>query len=190
MTGQAAPVIVAASHNPWLSQGDIFSSVLIVRAGVSQAVATQGIARGPALLISHGCAIDKKTNSGRSKLEYLSFLPLQSVAELEEQSAGNLRRSAVDPTLRPFEAFYLGEVPSVGESYVMLTQPFTLPADFFRPELQPFTAEDTGDAEDTRPVPAMGDTRVGQLTEDAVGVFSRKWAIQWTRRDIVLDDEA
>lgn len=58
----AAASVVAPNH-PWLSQGDIFESALIVRAGVAQLIASQAIARGPALLISHDCAIDKKSKS-------------------------------------------------------------------------------------------------------------------------------
>lgn len=108
------------------------------------------------------------------------------MSELPSERAGLLRAQANE--LQPYEALYLGAIPPLGEGYAMLTQPYTLPSLLLRTELQAFTAHETGDVSDTRIVPTIGDTRIGQLTEPALELFRRKWAIQWTRRDIVIDE--
>jgi hypothetical protein len=169
-----------AGHEPWLAQGDVFKSVMIVRAGVADGIASKHLERGPALLISHGCAIDKKHRDGTSELEYLSLLPLQAVENLPGERSAKLRNSKNE--LGPYNAMYLGDVPEVGESYVMLTEPYTVPATFLQPELRLFTAAEIGDPDDeTRIVPTVGDTRVGRLTQDGIILFVRKWIAQWTR---------
>jgi len=183
---EAAASAVVEKVEPWLSQGDVFTSVLIVRAGVAKGAPVAGVDKGPALLISHGCAIDKKTNSGKSKLEYLSFLPIQDVVALPSERAERLRASSGN--VQPYEAMYLGSVPEVGEGYVTLTQPYTLPAVLLRTELREFTAEETGDAADHRIVATISDSRAGRLTDEALELFYRKWTSQWTRRDIVVDE--
>lgn len=182
----SAATAFVVPHSPWLSQGDIFRLVPIVLAGVSKAVATASLQTGPAMLVSHGCAIDKKSKSGKSVVEYLSFLPLQSVQALERGTAGDLRGRAGE--LQPYNALYLGDVTDIGESYVDLTQPYTLPALLLRTELQPFTDAETGEGDDERVVATMHETRVAALTHDALKLFWRKWSIQWTRVDPFPED--
>lgn len=167
-----------APHSAWLSQGDVFKKLLFVRAGVSDSRAAQSLDHSPAMLISHGCAIDKKSN-GKMRVEHLSFLPLLSVEALPKDRAALLRSKANE--LQPYEALYLADVEGVGESYVMLTQPYTLPAALLRPELRTFTAEETGEKEDQRVVATMWDTRVGTLNPECLTLFSQKWNVQWTR---------
>lgn len=163
---------------PWLSQGDIFQSVMIVRAGISNAVVVQAVERGPAILVSHGCAIDKKNKDGSLKTEYLSFLPLQSAQLLQPDPLATLRANRQGP----YEALYLGEVPQIGESYAMLTQPYTLPIALFQPVLRTFTAEETGSEEDQRVTLTQHATRVASLTEPQLELLLTKWSIQWTRQ--------
>lgn len=177
---------LVAPNKPWLSQGDIFSSVPIVRAGVEGGIAVQGLQRGPALLISNDCAIDKKSGPGRSTLEYLSFLPIQDVAALNRGRAAALRGQGAD--LQPYNALYLGELSEIGVGYADLAQPFTLPALLLRTELRDFTDAETGEGGDRRIVATMHDTRVGTLSAASRIVLWRKWAIQWTRFDLDLTD--
>lgn len=176
---ESSPLVVWP-HDSWLSQGDIFESVLVTRVGVANGIAAQAPGRGPALLVSHGCAIDKKTRAGTSRLEYVSFLPIQDVDGLEPQQADQLRRMKDTP--QPYEVMYLGELPGIGEGYLSLTQPFTLPAVMLRTELKDFTAEETGDEADRRIVPTIGDTRVAKLSEAGIDLFHHKWIAQWTRK--------
>ena len=146
---------------------------------MADSAATAELDHSPAMLISHGCSIDKKDGRGRSKLEYLTFVPLQNVALLPPDRATNLRASLGQ--VKPYEAMYLGEVPRIGECYVMLTRPYTLPAALLQAELRDFTAEETGEAPDARLVAGVWDTRVGCLSAGAVDLFQRKWVAQWAR---------
>jgi hypothetical protein len=179
---------VVAPAKPWLNQGDIFRAVPIVRAGVADAMATAGLQNGPAMLISHGCAIDKKNARGKSVLEYLTFVPIHDLGALDAGRAGQLREAAHE--LKPYKALYLGHLPGVGEGYVDLTEPYTIPAALLRPELKAFTAAETGEEDDERVVATMHQTRVAMLTPSGVTLFHRKWAIQWTRLDPLPTDEA
>ncbi len=173
MTQAALSVLVPCRR--WLSQGDVFTSVPIVRFnGLERPELTQG----PALLVTHGCVIDKKTNSGASTLEYLNFLPVHSMGALQPHQAEELRRKHTE--VRPFAVMYVGDIPSLGEGYVSLKRPYTLPASFLDPQLVPFTHEDTGDGDDLRPVPTRADTRIGMLDDEAVGRFQIKWMAHWT----------
>ncbi|WP_152185543.1 hypothetical protein [Segeticoccus rhizosphaerae] len=138
------------------------------------------------MLISHGCAIDKKNSRGKSVLEYLSFLPLHNVAALDPGRAQQLRAALLEA--KPYKVMYLGNVPQVGDSYVDLTEPYTLPALLLRTELKHFSAEVTSEGEDDRVVATMHQTRVAMLTERAVQLFQRKWSIQWTRMDPFPDE--
>lgn len=136
--------------------------------------------RAPSMLVTHHCAIDKKDGQGRSKVEHLSFLPLQLVSSLPESRAGNLRRS--QGNLQPYEAMYLGEVPSLGECYVMLTMPFTVPTTLLGTELQRFTAAEHGiESDETRLVATVHEHRLGRLDHEPLELFRRKWAAHWTR---------
>jgi len=172
----------AAGPSPWLSQGDIFSKVLIAQAGVVDGMAQAVTKRGPALLMTHGCALDKKRKAaGRevSRLEYLSFLPILSVEQLPPERAEPLRTMGNEGQPTPYEALYLGDVPEVGEAYVALGQPYTVPALFLRTELEAFTAEQTGDVAETRVVPTINDERVAMLSPEGLDLLSAKWLAFW-----------
>lgn len=188
MTKVGPGVARVEPSKPWLSQGDVFRRVMISRFGVSNSVATEGVDHGPALLVSHACAIDKKNGQGRSTLEYLSFLPLQSVSALQRDRQGNIRAS--DGKLQPYSALYLGEVPDVGESYVPLVQPFTVPAVFFQTELQEYSAGEAGDDAGAMIRPTVNDTRSARLNTETLRMFWRKWAVQWTGIDPLAADDA
>lgn len=180
MSASAATAV--APHNLWLSQGDVFKELPYLRAGVADSVAAAQLDRGPALLVTHDCAIDKKNRRGHSTLEYLTFLPLQDVSALEAvepSRARDLRLHAERD--QPYPVLYLGQVQDVGESYVMLSQPYTLPALLLRAELRDFNAAETRGAPDRRIVPGVWDTRVGTLTERALTLLRRKWNAHWTR---------
>jgi hypothetical protein len=72
--------------------------------------------------------------TGLPRIEFFQFAALRSLSVLDEQRQGLLRRKKVDP----FEALYLGEVGTVGESFSLLTQPYFLPASYFGPYFQDF----------------------------------------------------
>jgi hypothetical protein len=172
-----------AEHRPWLSQGDIFAKVLIPEVGIADSRPQVGQGSGPALLVTHDCTIDKKrTEKSRkvSKLEYLTFLPIHDAAALPPQRREALVATAGD--LPPYDALYLGEVDGIGDAYVSLVHPYSLPALLLRTELKEFTAEETGEDADTRIIASIGDTRVGRLNPERVALLQAKWIAVWTRQ--------
>jgi hypothetical protein len=162
---------------PWLSQGDMFAKVPVLRAGITDRPEAQ-LEDGPALLVTHSCSIDKK-QKGRSRLEYLTFLPIHDVTLLPSERQTTLRTRA--ERLRPYEALYLGHLPGVGEGYVNLVEPYTLPAAIFQPNLRQFSSEETGEEADSRIVLTFHDTRVGTLSEEGLALLQNKWMVHWTR---------
>ena len=134
---------------------------------------------GPALLINHGCALDKKSGSGKPKIERLAFVRIRDVAALPSDRQGLLRSK--DGELEPFEVMYLGHVPTIGEAYVSMSDPYHVPARHFGVVMQTF-----GDGEESRLALTEHDHRVGRLNDEAVLLFRRKWIAYWTRLSPVV----
>lgn len=173
----------AAGQDPWLSQGDLFREVIISRVGVEDGLAAVGVERGPALLMSHDCVLDKKKKSnGRevSRVDFLTFVPIRGFAQVNPGKARALREFGAALDVRPYEALYLGEVDGLGETWVSLAHPYTIPALLLGTELRAFTDAETGDGNDTRLVASIGDTRVGKLSPGGVTLLRKKWMAQWT----------
>lgn len=161
---------------PWLNQGDIFESVPIVRGG---AMSQQAMLRGPAMLVSHGCVVDKRTRGGQSKCEYLTFVPLLSLeakAAEDVNAARELRRMGVARLATPYTVQYVGDIPKIGEAYASLVEPFTLPAVLFQPEL---VVADPTDPDDRRLTITFNDSRVARLSGQDQKVLHTKWAACW-----------
>lgn len=165
------------AHHDWLSQGDLFASIPIGWIGVENSAPVQKIDRGPALLVTAGCVIDKKTRAGRSSLEYLTFLPLRNLAQFDASKAGDARRSADE--LRPYGVLYVGFMGD-SEYVAPLAQPFTFPALLLRPDLVEYEESATGEPDirgsNTRLRPTVNDTRVGRLHPQILQLFLSKWA--------------
>ena len=80
------------SHLPWLCQGDLFRDVPIVDCTLQgRATIRPRISNGPALLLTHDCAMDKRTKSGLPRVERLQFAPLK-VVSAEQGSRGRTIR--------------------------------------------------------------------------------------------------
>lgn len=182
MTGAPDPAIIEC--DPWLNQGDVFQRIPVWQAGMMN---RQNLAIGAALLISHGCVLDKAKRNGQPMIEFMNFVPLQSFAALEAANAnkaGELKRRAESGSDTPYQVLYLGEVDGVGESYVSLAQPYSLPAELFKVDIREFSSEETGDfeedADNRRLVAGAHSTRVGRLNPSLLAMFHRKWVIHWT----------
>ena len=185
MTSNVTPIVT--EHRTWLSQGDIFERLPVVTVGVRDSALAADWAPGPAMLVSHGCAIDKKHNkTKRSTCEWLSFLPIQDMAKLDAGKAGQLREVGLDRR-PPYNVLYLGELPSIGEGYAPLVQVYTLPAVVLATEVRDFTDDETGEGPDRRLVPTVHDTRVASLTADALDAFHWKWTVQWTGASVTAE---
>ncbi len=163
---------------PWLRQGDVFEDIPWV-AGVHEGdVIRAAVGAGAALLITHGCQMDKRTNSGRPKAERLQFLPLHPTENLNPDSRGRLRRLEVNPP----EAIFVGELPDGQEAFGLLGEACTLPASFFGVELEWF--EDHPEADPTNPyhlVARRHACRLGTLDDAQLQVMHQKMLVFWAR---------
>lgn len=163
---------------PWLAQGDIFADVPIVspRVAADSHGLSHGSDHGPAMLITHDCSLDKANGRGRATIRRLFFLPLRAVATLQPDRASMLRHGE----LAPFESLYLGEVSDFGETYVVMSEAYYLPAEYFSVELEQFNHLDPK-AGARRLVATVNCDRAGSVDDLALALFQKKWIAFWTR---------
>lgn len=137
---------------------------------------------GPALLLSHGCTMDKASNKGVMKIRRLFFLPISSIETLDGNAKGLLRKR----TLEPPEAIHLGRLGILGEAYATLSEAYYLPAAFFAPQLSEFEHPEAEAGKRHLQV-LRGDTRIGRIDEQEVHLLLGKMNAFWTRR-VAPDD--
>lgn len=163
---------IVSPVSPWLCQGDLFKQApVIYYPDLSQDFVVQ-LRRGPALLINHDCALDK-LNQGKASIERLSFVSIRKVSALPADRQQLIRADK----LQPYEAHYLGELSEFGESYIVLSDPYHIPADYFGVEAQEFA--DVGG--EKRSVITNHDSRFGTLSSESLTLFRTKWNAYWTR---------
>ncbi|GAB3814535.1 hypothetical protein GCM10028799_14320 [Kribbella italica] len=135
------------------------------------------------MLITHGCSLDKCTRSGVAKLERAHFLPLQSL----HSTTGDRQRLLKDKQkeIEPVEGLYLGEVPRFGEAFVAMSDPFSVPADYFA--LEVIQVVEPSGKPGWRIVPGQNDTRFGRIKQVCLDHFHRKWIGYWTR--LAIDEK-
>ncbi len=168
---------------PWLSQGDIFSSAPILDVVIDSGVATAAMPMGPAVLLTHDCAMDKAKRDGRPRAEFLQFAALRSLADaLSTEQAGNLRRAR--DGVAPFDFLYIGPVGQLGESFLLLSDPYYLPMTYFDVMCREYEGQVAVDgSSELRAAAGQHDTRIGRLSADRVELLRRKMIAFWTRLD-------
>jgi len=161
----------------WLTQGDVFRSVPIVGLRVISGVARPVVESGPAMLITHSCVMDKPRGKRdlTPRIERLHFLPLTSIASVDEDRQRLLRQQP--QKLQPYGACYLGSMGLIGEVFVGLADPVHVPAEFFQVALSP-NREDA--PSDYHLVAQANDTRFGRPAESIMDLFRAKWIAHWT----------
>lgn len=166
---------------PWVSQGDIFEAVPQCRWEVAPGSLVVVTDVGPALLVTHGCQLDKRSRSGTPQIKNLQFLPLLDVEEADTNRQAVLRRD----DLQPPEVMYLGEMPGGWEAYVGLSEMYTMPAAFFEPRLEVFAGDPRADAEDPNHlVLDAHDRRLGRLSGERLRCLYDKMALFWMRMEL------
>lgn len=173
----------AGGQDLWLGQGDVFREVAISRIGVADSVAKADLDRGPAMLMTPDCILDKKERVNHrevAQIEFLTFLPIRGFSQMNTDRGRTLREKGAALELAPYAALYLGEVDGIGDCWASLAHPYTIPAPLLGTELQAFTAEQTGDRAEKRLVASIGDTRVGKLSPEGSKLLGNKWMALWT----------
>jgi hypothetical protein len=172
-------------HSEWLCQGDIFAQVPIVRTFIESGteggdggstLAVDGPVLVPAILITHGCELDKRTRGGMSKVRYLHFLPLRAMGIQDP----NLQRALRAERVAPAAVLFVGDVPGIGETIAHLAEVTTVPAAYFTPQLR-IPGDPVAQPDDMYLYPRSHDSRVGTLAKDRQALLRNKLAAYWSR---------
>lgn len=171
---------------PWLSQGDLFMSVPIVDVTMPLArTLSASFQRGPAMLVSQDCVLDKASR-GRPTIERLAFIPVRRTDSLPSDRVAGLRAMDAKPRpecLQPFAAQYLGEIEQLGDTYVLMSDVFSLPVEYFDVALTNFGLDAEGTPQVHLSVPGTFD-RSMRLGPDDLDLFQHKYSIFWTRLEL------
>jgi hypothetical protein len=169
------PEIWTPNYEQWLCQGDLFlRAPLVLTQSDDDGAGHVEFVLAPALLASHGCALDKTNRRGVMQATEVTFLPLRQVAALE----GNRQAIVRNNNVTPYDFLYVGNLGGdLGESYVNLNSASTFSLDYFAPQLRVFEGDPEGHLVATRHDDRMGTLALGQLS-----LFLDKWNVHWTRR--------
>lgn len=165
---------VVADVSPWLCQGDLFRTAPVLHyPDLSKDFIVQ-LRMGPAMLVNHDCALDK-LKKGEATIERFSFLSIRNLAVLPEDRQQLTRTNANE--LAPFEAHYLGHLVGLGESYVVLSDPWYVPANYFGAHARTFAEA----GNEKRLAIRNHDSRFARLGDASLALFRHKWNAYWTR---------
>lgn len=159
----------------WLCQGDIFANAPVLDyPNMSDGRLIPQLRNGPAMLVTHDCDLDK-LSGGKPKIERMAFVRLRNVEELPANRADLIRRS--NGKLQPYEAQYLGRIPGVGESYVLVSDPYFVPVSYFGTAIVQYP----GPEPNQHLTATANDSRRFRLSNADLTLFRTKWTINWTR---------
>jgi hypothetical protein len=161
---------------PWLGQGDIFASIPVATPRVHGDEVTTSFTQGPALLITHDCALDKTNKSGEIKVRRLAFLPLHAFTLLNDNEKGMLRKDAIEPS----ESLYLPGLSSIGDAYCVLSNAYYLPGEYFGLRLTRFDHPEA-EPDKTHLEATLHGERLARLDPDRLQLLRLKWAGYWLR---------
>jgi hypothetical protein len=169
------------AHLPWLGQGDIFGDAPVLEIALQEDdEVTARILRGPAVLLTHDCAMDKPDREGRPRAERLQFARLRSMQTLPADRRRTLAGQARQ--VQPLEALYLGQVRDLGESFLLLSDPYFLPAAYFGLYFEDYGQHPDGGADSGSYVTAgRNDSRIGRTDEEQLHLLRLKMLAFWTR---------
>lgn len=168
------------AHRPWLAQGDIFGNAPVLDVTMGSAGLDVAILQGPAVLLSHGCALDKAHPDGTPKMDYLQFAAIRSEQALDTQRAASLRGNR--KSVHPSEAMWLGEVHPYGECYMLLSDPYFLPGAYFGLTCRQYDEAVDDGPNGPRATPVHRDSRIGRLEPQQVVLLQKKLGTFFTRR--------
>lgn len=166
------------AHLPWFSQGDILERVPIISvdAPIEGSLSVTS-PLGPAVLLTHGCAMDKASRAGKPSIRTLHFAPLVAVSHQDPSRQRLLRAGG----LTPYEVMHLGDCGPFGESFIVLSQMYALPTAYFVPTVIAWPDHPAALPDDRYCTPSANASRVGRLDDAQVDLLKRKMNAFWTR---------
>lgn len=169
-------------HLPWLSQGDIFGEIPVVGVELDPAGDVRAqCSPGPAVLLTHDCAMDKQDKvTGLPRVKRLQFARLRSITALPADQQASLRGAS--KKTGPFDILHLGEMPQFGETFMFLTDPYYLPAQYFNLVLLAHSDHSEAGTRNAKYItPQRHDTRIGRIDEEQLDRLRHKMLAYWTR---------
>lgn len=168
------------THVPWLCQGDIFASAPIVETTLSDSGDVQStVTEGPAVLLTHDCSMDKPDSTGQPRVERMQFARVRALDVLPLNLQRTVRTNRNN--LGPFEIQHLGDIPELGESCLLLSDPYYIPSAYFVPIFCDYTGHAEALEGDRYITIQLHDSRIGRLDEDQLILLRRKMNAFWTR---------
>lgn len=166
------------AHRQWLSQADVFAEAPILSVTLTGEQLESSVINGPALLLTHDCAMDKAHADGRPKLEWLQFTRLRLASDLPAERRGNIWRARDD--VAPYDVMWLGDV-GFGDCYVVLSSPYFVPMEYFDVSCVQYEEQVDDRPNLPRATPGRNDSRRGRLEADRLFLLRQKLLIFWTR---------
>ena len=169
------------ANETWLCQGDIFRAAPVLDVQASQDGLTTSLVYGPAVLLTHDCAMDKSRPDASPKAERLQFARLRVVSRtVTPEEATDLRGRRAKTG--PFEVMWVGDVSTWGDCMIFLSDPYHVPLSYFEPTMVRYDVlEEDGTPSSPRATPGANDSRIGRLDIDQINLLRLKMLAFWTR---------
>lgn len=172
-------------HLPWLCQGDIFAGAPVVDVFLTATGDIEAtVIVGPAVLLTHDCDMDKADRSGAPKVERMQFARLRAVQAQPVNRQQTLRDRR--DKIAPYEALYLGDVSTFGESFILLSDPYHMPSAYFGLIFQDYVGHSEADEIGKYITAQEHDSRAGRLDSYQLALLRQKMTAFWAR---VVEDE-
>ena len=166
-----------------MGQGDIFGRLPVLEVEMQEdGQVVAGLNAGPAILLTHDCAMDKPDRAGLPRVERFQFAAVRSMESLPPDRRRNLTGQAHQ--VPPYEVLYLGKVADYGECFMLLSDPYYLPAKFFEPHFADYVGH-VAVPDPSGPTsfitPGRNDSRLGRIDEYQLDLLRLKMLAYWTR---------
>jgi hypothetical protein len=165
---------------PWLSQGDVFNNVPVIFSRLDVAGRVHFAEEvGPAMLLTEGCALDRRQEGNSSIVRRLQFAPLRAVDSFSPRARELLHQLQINPP----EAIYLDDVAGQ-DAVVLLGDAYPIPAAYLRPELRDFSGhQEIAEGTDAMRLVATTDPeRICTMGETERLLLHDKMTVYWTYR--------
>ena len=166
---------------PWLCQGDVFARVPRLIPTFENGRIGGRIEYQAALLITHGCVMDKAGSDGTPKTRQLTFAPLSLPADfpLIASTLPNLRSGSIDPSQLVLIPNHSGNPETVAN----LHQVFYLPVELFSARIKDFSGDSRLEEDGTTIRLVIDDhhERSSSMDTAELSLLHKKLMVNWTR---------
>ena len=123
--------------------------------------------------------MDKPGSGGRPRVEWLQFTRLRAVDALPVERRHTLRNG--QRGVGPYDVLYAGELPTLGECFIFLSEPYHLPAVYFDLGFDDYSGHRDAEPDARYVTPRRNDTRVCRLDDLQIELLHKKMLAFWAR---------